>query len=454
MTYERTWMHSKRQRFRGILWGPMLLAVGVMLSASPSHAQEVDIHGFFSQGYLKSTGNNYLNQSKNGDWEFTEIGLNFGTSLTDDLRYGMQFYARQLGDLGGMKLEYDWAFLDYTWESWLSLRAGRFKNPYGLYGEYQDLDLTRPSVILPQSVYFLGIRDILVNMNGLQIYGNIDYFEDWGLGNFDYQIAVGAVMGTPVDDTESSVAGFFENRGYDEFNDRYAVDVTGIDTDDEICLSLQWNTPWEEFTDYDYGSLLLRWTSLYASNVKVFGQMNDELYGELQDIGVVGENFLPYLEYTVDYIWFWVGSLEYTYENTIFSAEYTRYYGIFESNLHPIVPHSALNQEAFYFQLSYRLSDFMQVAAYYSLQFDPQDRGGEDPTVYSQDLTDNKEPFYKAWMKDASVSLRFDINDYWLVKLEGHFIDGTARVYESENRDNPYMERYWTLFGAKTTLTF
>jgi len=432
----------------------VLLAVGILLSASPSHAQEVDIHGFFSQGYLKSTGNNYLNQSKNGDWEFTEVGLNFGTQLTDELRYGMQFYARQLGNLGGMRLEYDWAFLDYSWESWLNLRAGRWKTPYGLYGEYQDLDLTRPSVILPQSVYFLGIRDMLVNMNGVQIYGNIDILEDFGLGNFDYQLGFGAIVGTPLDDGQSSTSGFFENRGYDEFNDRFAVDITGIDVDDMVAVSLQWNTPWEELTDYDYGSLILKFTDLIASNVKVEGELNPELYGELQDIGAIGENFQPYLEYTVEYIMFWVASLEYTYENTIFSAEYTRYYGIFESNLNPIVPHSSLNQEAFYFQLSYRLSDFMQVAAYYSVQYDPEDRGGKDPTVYSQDLNTNLEPYYKAWMKDTSISLRFDINDYWLVKLEGHFIDGTARVYESLNRDNPYMERYWTLFGAKTTLTF
>ena len=119
-------------------------------------------------------------------------------------------------------------------------------------------------------------------------------FEDWGLGNFDYQIVQGTVMGTPVDDTASSAAGFFENRGYNEFTDRFAVDITGIDCEAVLSLALQWNTPWEEITDYDYGSLILKWTSMYATNVKVEGQMNDELYGELQDIGAVEENFLPF----------------------------------------------------------------------------------------------------------------------------------------------------------------
>ena len=50
--------------------------------------------------------------------------------------------------------------------------------------------------------------------------------------------------------------------------------------------------------------------------------------------------------------------------------------------------------------------------------------------------------------------LRFDVNDYWLVKFEAHFIDGTARVYKSNNPETESLERYWTMFGIKTTLTF
>ena len=456
MTQKRTRMLRRHKRFRAGLWGP-LAALLIMCGASPGQAQDIDIHGFFSQGYLLSTGNNFLNDSLEGDFTFTEVGLNFGTQLTDDLRFGLQLYSRSLGKLGKMALELDWAFMDYSISDTFNLRVGRIKQPYGLFGEYQDLDLTRATVILPQSVYFLGIRDLLVNFNGIQVYGNIDV-EDYSLGNFDYQLCVGNLMGSPVEGGFSSVAQFFENRGYNEFTDTYAVDIGELDSGLYGSLALQWNTPFEKLTDYDYGGLILKLTASFYQ-ATVHGQLNPELVDELKTIGVVDYNFNGAFRYDVPYLLFWVGSLEYTYESFVLTAEYSRYFSVFGSDLNPIVPHSALNQEAFYVQAAYRFSDWMELASYVSIQFDPDCRDGmtncED--VYSQDILDNPnqlEPRYKAWMKDYAVALRFDVNDYWLVKIEGHFIDGTARVYERLNTGNPNLTRYWTLFGAKTTLTF
>ena len=136
----------------------MLVAVGLValtLLAGPAQAQEeVEIHGFVSQGYLKGTGNNYLAKTKHGTWEFAEIGINFGTNVSDEMRVGLQLFARDLGDLGNFNFEFDWGFADYTWLDEMSFRMGRIKMPYGLYGEYRDLDMVRPGVLMPQSVYF------------------------------------------------------------------------------------------------------------------------------------------------------------------------------------------------------------------------------------------------------------------------------------------------------------
>jgi hypothetical protein len=430
------------------------------MGASPGQAQDVDIHGFFSQGYLKSTGNNFLNNSTGGDFEFVEMGLNFGTQVTDELRFGLQLYARSLGDIGKMEPVIDWAFLDYSITDWFNIRAGRIKQPYGLFGEYQDLDLTRATVIMPQSVYFSGIRDLLVNFNGVQAYGNLD-LEDWSLGNFDYQLSVGALIGAPLDGPESSMKAFFENDGYNSFTKTRAIEVLNLDNPIYAGMAVQWNTPFEEFTDYDWGSLILKMTlSFYEAEVDL--QMNEEFVDELKLIGVVDNNYSGQVQFHVPFVFFWVGSLEYTYENFIFTAEYTRYFSKFNSNANEAgtVPNSFLNQESFYVQASYRFSDWLQMATYYSVQFDPDCRDGLNGTNcgdYAPDLQNNPEqlqPRHDAWQKDLAVSLRFDVNDYWLIKLEGHFIDGTARVYETLNPDKDYLERYWTMFGAKTTLTF
>ena len=88
------------------------------------------------------------------------MGINFATSVTDDLRIGAQFFTRDLGPIGNSVISLDWAFADYTITDEFNIRAGRMKQSYGLYGEYWDLDLVRPSVVLPNSVYLMSLRDL------------------------------------------------------------------------------------------------------------------------------------------------------------------------------------------------------------------------------------------------------------------------------------------------------
>ena len=82
-----------------------LVMVALCIPATYAQAQVVDIHGFISQGFIKSTGNNYLGETLDGEWEFTETGINFATELTDDLRVGAQLFARDLGPLGNMVID-------------------------------------------------------------------------------------------------------------------------------------------------------------------------------------------------------------------------------------------------------------------------------------------------------------------------------------------------------------
>ncbi len=36
----------------------------------------------------------------------------------------MQLFARDLGDIGNDEIQLDWAYADYFWIKWLSLRVG------------------------------------------------------------------------------------------------------------------------------------------------------------------------------------------------------------------------------------------------------------------------------------------------------------------------------------------
>ena len=61
-------------------------AWGTTLDSGWIEEHPLQVHGFVSQGFIKSTGNNYLADSKRGSFELTEAALNFTDSLTDRLR--------------------------------------------------------------------------------------------------------------------------------------------------------------------------------------------------------------------------------------------------------------------------------------------------------------------------------------------------------------------------------
>ena len=97
--------------------------------ALPVQAEDVDIHGFLAQGYLKTDKNNFLADTEDGTFEFNEMGINFVTGVTDRLRIGIQFFARDIGDLGNDEIVLDWGYGDYLWREWLGFRAGLIKIP-------------------------------------------------------------------------------------------------------------------------------------------------------------------------------------------------------------------------------------------------------------------------------------------------------------------------------------
>ncbi len=61
--------------------------------------EELEIHGFASTGYMQSDANNFLVSSEDGSFEFNEAGINIATSLTDDIRTGIQSISGKFQDI-------------------------------------------------------------------------------------------------------------------------------------------------------------------------------------------------------------------------------------------------------------------------------------------------------------------------------------------------------------------
>jgi len=62
----------------------------------------------------------------------------------------------------------------------------------------------------------------------------------------------------------------------------------------------------------------------------------------------------------------------------------------------------------------------------------------------------------RAQQHDAALTLRFDLDVHWLLKLEGHYLVGTADVNPALNGGLPRADltRSWGAFLAKTTAYF
>ncbi len=112
------------------------------LAASPIDWQ---MHGFVSQDYLITEGNNLFGNSRhNGSLDFTEVGVNLSARPWSRLLVSAQGLFRQAGASDEEGLRLDYAQLDYYvplgQTGTLGLGLGRVKNPFALYGRYTYAD--------------------------------------------------------------------------------------------------------------------------------------------------------------------------------------------------------------------------------------------------------------------------------------------------------------------------
>jgi len=155
-----------------------LPALAADLGPSDSLAS-VEVYAFASQGFiLTNNNNNYLAaDTTHGSFQFSELGVNLTKSLTDRFRVGLQLFAQDLGPTGNYNIKADWFYLDYRFNNWLGVRAGRVKIPFGLYNDSADIDSARVAVLLPQSVYPEENRNYLLAQTGGEVYGYANMLE-------------------------------------------------------------------------------------------------------------------------------------------------------------------------------------------------------------------------------------------------------------------------------------
>lgn len=399
----------------------LLVALMLMMIGCPVDAEElgvgwggIDIHGFISQGFLKSEHNNFFADTEDGTFQFNEVGINFSTQLTDRLHAGLQLFSRDQGDIGNHEPEIDWAYADFRWRDWLGLRVGRIKESFGLYNDIRDVDMLRTFILLPQSIYNEVMRDSYFAAHGITVYGYLNMHQ---FGGLHYS------LGINEDDMAASAAmvKFIENESF--------ARVSRLDTQPGIGGMLDWETP--------CNGLRLK-TS--------FCQFDLDMWFEIQPFTPWASDATP-VGSVVLYQWknanHLVFSAEYARENLTLAAEYYRMsVDVLMEDMFDLKE----TEEGYYASAAYRFTDWFELGLYYA-EYYPNADDKEGREFATSGLPD----FY-GWQKDLTVTTRFDINEYWIIKLEGHIVDGAALFLSQDNPEA--FEEDSLLFAVKTTFSF
>jgi hypothetical protein len=396
------------------------------VSAEPLIVDDLRINGFISQGYINSSGNNFLSDSRDGTFEFNEVGLTINSKVNEKLRVGAQFLARDLGPVGNNEIRLDWGFADYHWHDMLGFRIGKAKMPMGLYNEGRDSDFLRPMVLLPQSIYDETKRDLLVAYQGGGIYGNIPL---GFLGNMDYQGFFGSINipddSTLVTTMKGSASMLIKQ-----------PPLGGAPANMLTSFSMDNN--------YIGGGSIIINTKL--NNIRLgasyFTVDNDMTFSYVNIAGTTaapstGTGSLRNKARTVYSVEIPIGKLTLSGEY----GETDREQVIFgKTNV------DGPSQE-YYAMATFAVTDALSLSGLYDIYYNLKD--DKDGKKFA---AANLKPGYLAYRKDWGAGVRYDLNPNWTLKAEYHEVRGGALFMEAFNAGS--IQRAWEYYSLKASFNF
>jgi hypothetical protein len=393
-----------------------LLAVCVSVFCTSARGLDIpeipgrfQVHGFASQAYILTDDNNFFGNSKikdGGSFAFRELGLNASWRLHHRFQLSAQGLSRWAGegDQGEFRLDYGYAdaIVVSNLSNVLGFRAGRVLTPFGLYNQTRDVASTRPSILLPQSIYFDRTRDLAISGDGATLYGE----QRTNLGNFFIEAEYGlprelnaeaeyALLGRKVPGHLEPDFSYMFRILYEKDEGAYRTAITA----GEIHIDYEPESTGDPILP---GSFRFRPVILSL-------QMNRER------LSLTGEYALRF------------------FRTDGFASD------------------TKLTGESYYLQAAYRFAQGWEAMARYDVLYsDRSDRDGKDFEAQTRGTV----PAHTRFAKDFTVGLRWDITPHWMARVEYHLVDGTAWLPRLDNRDTADLERYWNLFSALVSFHF
>jgi len=345
--------------------------------------QDFQFHGFIAQGLIDVNGSDLVNDDSALSPKLTEIGLNGSYQLSDNLRLAGQVVYLNGGNRYEEGIRVDYALLDWSaydslnWQT--NLYFGRFKNNHWLYSSSRDIPFARPSIILPQSIYFDGFRDFAIGADGAAI--KIRHHND-DFGNFDFNFTYGT---SPVSDkqTELLLSDFAQGKAKQ---------------DSDMQVSLYWQP---SFSAWKFG------TSYLDSDFSYQRNDSDDMFFDAD---------FSFQSYTLNALYegeYWEFSSEVSQSNFRTKGFYLPQY-----DQTPI-------SQGIYVQSRYKVTNELTLLARYEHFYnDKSDKKGKKLT----EQTDGKIPAYFGYHRDTTFGLSYELTNNLRLRFEYHWVEGAGRL--------------------------
>lgn len=351
------------------------------LLTNSAFAEDWSWHGFVSQGLIQAELSNFVNNDGKVSARLTEVGLNSVYQLDNYLKVSGQLMYLNGGNRFVDGVRVDYLFLNWTpvntLDRQLDVYLGRFKNMHWAYSSTRDVAMTRPLIVLPQSVYFDSFRDIAVGSDGLALRSTHSY----SAGELELLWSWGS---TPVSR---------------EMSERViSIDVVG-ETDQKFVH--QASVYWRGVASQTQWGL-----SLLDSDFSYRKALNDRY--------VDGD-------FTVQRVML---NWRYSAENWELTSEIMQERVQVNGFIFPQLVRDQFAQGAFLLG-RYDWSEFSSLVLSYDYFIaNKQDPSGRDLPASTGGLV----PSYFGYQRDAAIALDHELAENFRIKLEYHWILGTGRL--------------------------
>ncbi len=360
-----------------------LITLCSFMFAIDAVGQDFQYHGFIAQGIIDVENSDFVDDDGAVSPKLTEVGFNASYQLNDNLRLAGQVVYLNGGNRYAEDVRIDYALLDwsvYKSESWqANLYLGRFKNNHWLYSSSRDIPFARPSIILPQSVYFDGFRDIAVGGDGAAL--KISHSDD-EYGNFDFNLSYGSSI---ISSKQGEIILGDQIKG-------------SIEQDYDFQTSLYWQP---SFSSWRFGISYL--DSVFSYDAMDFG-----------DIFFDGEFSFKF--YTMNAL----------YEGERWELSGEIYQEVFDSQgFYTPTYNKAPVGQGIYVQSRFKVNDELTLLARYENFYnDRDDKNGEAMSEEFGGLI----PAYFGYHRDSVIGLSYDFSSNLRLRLEYHWLQGGGRL--------------------------